>query len=108
MLCGLPAHDETVAVARVAAASGKSLHEVLEWNRQVDYTATAYRVAARGRIQAPGGPVGAGRLCGWHVLKDGLRWGVAGLCWLAEPSFWAVAYNPTQSRLGGQVLQQPG
>lgn len=61
VLCGLPAHDATVAVARVAAASGKTLHEVLEWNRQVDYTATAYRVAARGRIQAPGGPVSAGR-----------------------------------------------
>ncbi|PRW59368.1 rho GTPase-activating 27 isoform X6 [Chlorella sorokiniana] len=56
VLCGLPVYDETVAVARVAAASGKSLQEVLEWNRQVDYTATAYRVAARGRIQAPGGP----------------------------------------------------
>lgn len=67
VLWGLPAHDATVAVARVAAASGRSLHEVLEWNRQVDYTATAYRVAARGRIQAPGGPVGAG------------RWWVAGL-----------------------------
>lgn len=59
MLYGLPAHDEAVGVARLAAASGRSMEEVLEWGRaqQADYTSTAYRVAARGRIQAPGAPV---------------------------------------------------
>ena len=67
VLCGLPAHDEAVAVARVAAASGRSIQEVLEWSRQGDYKATAYRVAARGRIQAPTGPVGAGTAAGRGV-----------------------------------------
>jgi hypothetical protein len=59
VLYGLPAHDEAVGVARLAAASGRSISEVLEWGRaqQADYTSTAYRVAARGRIQAPGEPV---------------------------------------------------
>ncbi|KAL4419397.1 hypothetical protein ABPG77_003371 [Micractinium sp. CCAP 211/92] len=54
VLSGLPAHDEAVALARAAAAAGKSLQEVAAWGREVDYTATAYRVAARGRIQADG------------------------------------------------------
>ncbi|KAL4860024.1 tRNA(adenine(34)) deaminase [Chlorella vulgaris] len=56
VLFGLPAHDEAVSMARMAALSGKSIQEVMEWSRAqvVDYSSTAYRVAARGRIQAPG------------------------------------------------------
>lgn len=66
VLMGLPAHDETLAVARAAAAAGKSIQEVAEWARGVDYTATAYRCKARGRIQAPGAPVrGAAAGCSW-------------------------------------------
>ncbi|EFN57537.1 hypothetical protein CHLNCDRAFT_143156 [Chlorella variabilis] len=58
VLFGLPAHDEAVAVARMAASSGRSIQEVVAWAQEqsVDYGATAYRVAARGRIQAPGAP----------------------------------------------------
>ena len=71
VLSGLPAHDEAVAVARVAAASGRSIQEVAAWGRQqaaaCDYAATGQRVAARGRIQASGGQVGGWRTCtGWH------------------------------------------
>ncbi|KAL4425511.1 hypothetical protein ABPG75_009527 [Micractinium tetrahymenae] len=52
VLSGLPAHDEAVALARAAAAAGRSIQEVAAWSREVDYSVTAYRVAARGRIQA--------------------------------------------------------
>ena len=65
VLSGLPAHDEAVAVARVAAASGRSIQEVAAWGRKqaaaCDYAAIGLRVAARGRIQAPGGQVGGRR-----------------------------------------------
>lgn len=54
VLSGLPAHDEAVALARAAAAAGKSIQEVAAWGREADYSATAYRVAARGRIQTGG------------------------------------------------------
>lgn len=47
----MPAADETVAVARMAAAAGKSIQEVVEWTHAVEYKATAYRVASRGRMQ---------------------------------------------------------
>ena len=34
VLSGLPAHDEAVAVVRVAAASGRSIQEVAAWGRK--------------------------------------------------------------------------
>ncbi|PSC76444.1 hypothetical protein C2E20_0493 [Micractinium conductrix] len=54
VLSGLPADDEAVAVARMAAAAGRSIQEVAAMSRGEDYGATAYRVALRGRIQAGG------------------------------------------------------
>ena len=83
VLSGLPADDETVAVARLAAASGKSIQEVAEWGRRrggEDYSVTAYRVAARGRIQAEGsGQVSCAGMCGvvtcaWN-RQQRVRWG---------------------------------
>ena len=78
VLSGLPAHDEAVAVARVAAASGRSIQEVAEWGRQQaaagDYSSTGLRVAARGRIQAPGGQVGCGIAAG-RRKRRGRGWG---------------------------------
>lgn len=71
VLSGLPAHDEAVALARAAAAAGKSLQEVAAWGRQVDYSATAYRVAARGRIQAGDAKVRRqGEAAGWQGLRS--------------------------------------
>ncbi len=73
VLSGLPAHDEAVALARAAAAAGKSLQEVAAWGREVDYTATAYRVAARGRIQADGAKVRP-RPIGQRLMRVHLGW----------------------------------
>lgn len=68
MLSGLPADDEAVALARAAAAAGKSIQEVAEWSRRhSDYGTTMYRVAARGRIQAGDGKASVGRQGGWAV-----------------------------------------
>ena len=79
VLSGLPVHDEAVAVARMAAAAGKSIQEVADWGRNADYTATAYRVAARGRIQAGDGRESGGRSGG---RQQGVQRGVAMVVWL--------------------------
>lgn len=68
VLSGLPADDEAVAVARMAAAAGRSIQEVAAMSRGEDYGATAYRVALRGRIQAGGAEVR-----GWLSCRSVVR-----------------------------------